>query len=253
MQIHQRHYGRRNASESDLHFSPLKGEHMGTTAAGIVNGQGIAPELCNNDSREMDWLLPSCLPSFRRKAFRYLGNLADAEDAVQDALLSAYKHRDQFKGQAQMSTWVTAIVVNSARMQLRKRPRQLHVSLDEPWGNAEEGYCLADNLAARRPSPEDECRASELIQQLRLTAEMLSPSLRTTFRLRECDGLSIRETASLLGVPHGTVKAQLARARTRVKELLRPRLDGSSRPVLSIRRRRRTKNKEVMELKVRTR
>jgi hypothetical protein len=50
---------------------------------------------------------------------------------VQDALLAAYKHVDQFKGEAQMSTWLTVIVTNCARMQLRRRPRQAHLSLDE--------------------------------------------------------------------------------------------------------------------------
>src|SRR3954471_10472607 len=53
------------------------------------------------------------MPIFHRRACRYLGNPADAEDAVQDALLSAYKHLDQFRGQAQISTWLTAIVTNS--------------------------------------------------------------------------------------------------------------------------------------------
>src|ERR1700683_4482250 len=64
------------------------------------------------------------LPSFYRRAYRYLKNAHDAEDAVQDALLSAYKHLDQFKGSAKMTTWLTTIVTNSALTQLRRRPRQ---------------------------------------------------------------------------------------------------------------------------------
>ena len=51
-----------------------------------------------------------------------LGNIADAEDVVQDAFLSAFTHLDQFRGQAKMSTWLTAIVINAARMKLRQRP-----------------------------------------------------------------------------------------------------------------------------------
>jgi DNA-directed RNA polymerase specialized sigma24 family protein len=54
------------------------------------------------------------LARFRRIALRFLGNIADAEDAVQDALLSAFTHLDQFGGQAKMSTWLTAIVINAA-------------------------------------------------------------------------------------------------------------------------------------------
>jgi RNA polymerase sigma-70 factor (ECF subfamily) len=66
-------------------------------------------------------ILSTGLPSLYRNAHRLLGNSADAEDAVQDALLAAHTHLDQFKGQAQMSSWLTAILLNCARMQLRMR------------------------------------------------------------------------------------------------------------------------------------
>ena len=114
---------------------------------------------------EMQDVLSRCLPSFYRKAYRHLGNAADAEDAVQDALLSAYKHLDQFKGQSQMSTWLTAIVINCARMHLRKRPRQTHLSLDERFGEDQE-YSLSERLAHSGPSPEDQCRNSEMDRRL---------------------------------------------------------------------------------------
>src|SRR5580692_241008 len=65
------------------------------------------------------------LPVLYRQAYRLLGNRADAEDAVQDALLAAYTHLDQFKGQSQMSSWVTTIVHNCALLQLRKRRRRV--------------------------------------------------------------------------------------------------------------------------------
>src|SRR5580693_9951570 len=71
------------------------------------------------------------LASFYRKAYRMLGNRADAEDAVQDALLAAYAHLDQFKGQSEMSTWLTAIVHNCALQHLRKRRRHAYLFLDE--------------------------------------------------------------------------------------------------------------------------
>src|SRR5579862_2588810 len=96
----------------------------------IPNGDGA--------HEEMNKALSRCRASFFRSAYRFLENTADAEDAVQDALLSAYKHIDQFRGEAQMSTWLTAIVANCARMQLRKRPRNIHVSLDEPIGEEQE-------------------------------------------------------------------------------------------------------------------
>jgi DNA-directed RNA polymerase specialized sigma24 family protein len=100
---------------------------MGTTAAIIdstlITDRGSRDKL----GREMDDALLRFRSRFCRSAFRYLGNAADAEDAVQDALLSAYKHLSEFRGQARISTWLSAIVIDSARMQLRRRQRR-HVA-----------------------------------------------------------------------------------------------------------------------------
>jgi len=171
-------------------------------------------------ARELQRVLSLYLPSFYRCALRVLGNRDDAEDAVQEALLAAHKHLHQFRGQSQMSTWLTTIVCNCARMQLRKRPRQVHMPLEEQTVG-EEGYFIFEKVADPRPSPEDECRNSELTAHLRQCAAQLSPKLRRTFQLRVIDGLSIPETAQMLGVPHGTVKAQLARARAKIARHMR--------------------------------
>jgi RNA polymerase sigma-70 factor, ECF subfamily len=164
--------------------------------------------------------------SFYRKAYRVLGNAADAEDAVQDALLAAYAHLDQFKGQSEMSTWVTTIVHNCALLQLRKRRRHVYVSLDEPTREPD-AVSRTEHLADRRLNPEDECQHSELSTRLAQFYTQLSPTLSRTFRLRDIEGLSIRETARILRIPQGTVKAQSARARKKLKKLmqraLRPR------------------------------
>jgi RNA polymerase sigma-70 factor (ECF subfamily) len=173
-------------------------------------------------------VLSSRLPLFYRQAYRLLGNAADAEDAVQDALLAAYTHLDQFKGQSQISTWLMSILVNCARLQLRRRPRYAHIALDEPIGESQT-LSLSEQLPDQRPNPEDECRNSELSIRLTHFHGQLSPTLRRTFQLRAIDGLSIRETARILGVPIGTVKAQLARARKRLKKLMRSALRARSR------------------------
>jgi RNA polymerase sigma-70 factor, ECF subfamily len=197
---------------------------MQATEVYIGSEQGLDVRIPEAKTREMNDVLSRYLPLFYRRAYRHLGNAADAEDAVQDALLSAYKHLDQFKGQSQMSTWLTAIVTNCARMQLRRRPRQTHVPLDEPFGEEQE-YSLSERLADRGPSPEDECRKSELHMRLTQFAVQLSPPLRTAFQLRDLDGLSTSEVAHILGVPVGTVKAQLARARAKLRQLMRRALD----------------------------
>ena len=178
---------------------------------------------CNvrNVTEEMSETLSRYRAAFFKRAYLVLENAADAEDAVQDALLSAYKHIDQFRGEAQLSTWLTAIVCNSARMQLRRRPRYIHVSLDEPVGEEQE-HSAAEQLADGRQSPEDECRSTELRERLKDLLPQLPPSLRKVFQLRDLDGLTTREAASLLGVADGTVKGQLAKARAKLRKLMEP-------------------------------
>src|SRR5689334_10899362 len=150
------------------------------------------------DSREssraaMLPVLSRCLPSLHRYAYRFLGNKADAEDAVQDAILAAYKHLNEFRGDARLSTWLTTIVINCARMHLRKRSRHTHVSLDSRIGDEQE-HSIADVLVDHRPNPEDECRRSTLNARLMKSAAQLSPTLRKTFHLRFVYQLSICET-----------------------------------------------------------
>jgi RNA polymerase sigma-70 factor, ECF subfamily len=127
---------------------------------------------------------------------------------------------DQFRGRAQMSTWLVAIVINCARMQLRRRPRQIHVSLNEQFGD-EHGYTLSDRLVDSGQSPEEEFRKAELHERLLQVAEELSPTLRRAFQLRDLEGFTTSETAQILGVVDGTVKAQVARARAKLTRLLR--------------------------------
>src|SRR5258708_23791173 len=146
---------------------------------------------------------------FYKRAFRFLGNAPDAEDAVQDALLSACKHLGEFRGHAQLSTWVTAIVTNAARMQLRRR-RGGHLSLEEQQG--EEGLTLSERLSDSRPGPEEFCSASEVRDRLVDGVKELSPTLRRAFQLGDVGGLKTKEAAFVWRVPEGTEKAQLRRA-----------------------------------------
>jgi RNA polymerase sigma-70 factor (ECF subfamily) len=169
-------------------------------------------------AQELDGVVSRYLPMFYKRAFRFLGNMPDAEDAVQDALLSAYKHLGQFRGQAQLSTWLTTIVTNAARMKLRRRDSYL--SLDQEQG--EDGLTFSERLPDSKPSPEQVCSAAEARDQLVEGVRQLSPKLRRTFQLRDIDGLTTKEAALVLGIPHGTVKAQLARARAKLARIAHP-------------------------------
>ncbi len=194
------------------------------TIALDINGPGVAVRSYEGKGQELTDVIVRHSVRFRRIALRLLGNIADAEDAVQDAFLSAFTHLDQFRGQAKMSTWLTAIVINAARMKLRRHSPQAQISLDETHG--EQDLRLAEMLPDHQPNPEEVCCRRELAERLADATTQLSPALRKTFQLRDLDGLSIRETAHLLGGPSGTVKAQLARARVRLKEIVRKSLRG---------------------------
>jgi RNA polymerase sigma-70 factor, ECF subfamily len=212
----------------DDNFRRIEERTMQNTNASV--GTKEREEIPNEggSAQQLEQILASGLPPLYRRAYRMLGNAADAEDAVQDALLAACTHLHQFRGQAQISTWLTTIMLNCARLQLRRRAKHVQVSLDECTGEPQP-VSVSERLADHRPNPEDEYRESELSTRLTHLHSQLSPALRRTFQLRDVDGLSIRETARILGVPTGTVKAQSARARKKLKELMRRTLRPRSR------------------------
>jgi len=166
--------------------------------------------------REFENILSHGLPRLRRMAMRWLRNPEDAEDAVQDALLSAFKNIARFEGRAQMSTWLMAIVTNALRMRLRRRPRHQILSLDE--GPSDSQWTPGELLVDPGPTPEqsfEQCELREIVAKLICK---LPASQRAALRLRQRDDFSIRSAAETLGVPVGTVKARLARGRAKLME-----------------------------------
>ena len=178
---------------------------------------GPAVQILEQSTGELEDAVSRYLPVLYRTAYRYVGDPHDAEDAVQDALLSAHRHLEQFEGKARMTTWLTSIVTNSALTKLRRRPHRPHFSLDERVAE-EEGNFLADTLADARPSPESECIRSEMHRNLMQSVTKLSPLLREAVQLHDLDGLPTKEVANILGVPDGTVKARVSRARVKLKQ-----------------------------------
>lgn len=192
---------------------------MGTAVADLDGAPEAVAQNHQSGIEELTNIFVDRWQSLYRIAMKQLQNVADAEDAVQDAFLSAYTHLDQFKRQARMSTWVTTILINSARMKLRRRPRQVHVALgDQSQDHGSEQ--VAEMLRDRRPSPEEASQTNELAERAEQFTLLISSTLRRTFQLRAVRGLSIRDTAKILGVPNGTVKAQTARARAKLRLLM---------------------------------
>jgi RNA polymerase sigma-70 factor (ECF subfamily) len=191
----------------------------------IGNEQNPVVQIRRRNTGELQEIVSRHLPMLYRRAFRYVGDSHEAEDVVQDALLSAYRHLDQFQGTAKMTTWLTTIVTNSALTRLRKRPRHDHISLDERLGE-DQDYCVSDGLADARPSPESECIRSERHDQLIQYVKQLSPSFRKAIQLCDLDGLTTKEVADILGVPHSTMKSRVSRARWKLKQLMHSKQKG---------------------------
>jgi len=143
-------------------------------------------------------------------ALRILKNREDAEDAVQEAMLNAYRHLETFRGDSAYGTWLTRIVMNVSLMQLRKKSRRHYVSLEEPVG---EELSLSEVLASATPSPEAAIMEKEKVTLLWNWLGELPASLRdiTVDRMRE--ELSVDELAARRGISVAAAKSRLLRAR----------------------------------------
>ena len=155
-------------------------------------------------------------------ALRVLGNTEDAEDALQDGLLSAYRNLKRFEGRSQFSTWLTRIVINAALMRRRSARARPAVSLDEP--PREDELPATERFADDGLTPEQVFANTEIREMLSENLDQLSPLLRTAFVLREVQGYSTGEAAKKLGVTENTLKARLWRARHQLAEKLGRRL-----------------------------
>jgi RNA polymerase sigma factor (sigma-70 family) len=143
-------------------------------------------------------------------ALRLLGNPEDAEDALQEAMLSAYRNLPRFEGRSQFSTWMTRIVINAALMRRRSKRAHPALSLDDA---AEDKTPMAERFADEHPSPEQLYASAEFSARVKENLQTLSPLLRNAFELRELEGLTADEAAKALGVSRNTLKARLWRAR----------------------------------------
>jgi RNA polymerase sigma-70 factor (ECF subfamily) len=154
-------------------------------------------------------------------ALRVLGNVEDAEDALQEGLLAAYRNLKRFEGRSQFSTWLTRIVINASLMRRRSMRARPAVSL-ENFSEEENAIPAEERFAATDPSPEEICERRELSNLINANLAELSPVLRDAFVLRESQGLTTSEAARALGVSENTLKARLWRARQQLAERLAP-------------------------------
>jgi RNA polymerase sigma-70 factor (ECF subfamily) len=145
-------------------------------------------------------------------ALRTTGNREEAADAVQDALLSAFRRAEGFRGDAQVSTWLHRIVVNACLDRMRRQKARPTDALPED----------EDRLAAMadKPASGDPAEASERRTDVMNALAELSADQRTAIVLVDMEGYSIDEVAAMMNCASGTVKSRCARGRARLVPLL---------------------------------
>jgi RNA polymerase sigma-70 factor (ECF subfamily) len=150
-----------------------------------------------------------------RAARALLRDDAEAEDAAQEAWVSAYARLAQFTGAARFGTWVVAIALNEARSRLRRRAVRAAADAIEP----ERGDA---------PGPEREVQMREAAERVERAVDGLPESYREVFVLRAVEGLATADAAAALGVSEEVVKTRLHRARLLLRERLAGALEASA-------------------------
>jgi RNA polymerase sigma-70 factor, ECF subfamily len=147
-------------------------------------------------------------------AYSILRDREDAQDAVQDAFLSAYRHMRGFEGRSALRTWLTRIVMNAALMMRRKRKPSTIRSLSENGVSHDDGW--TENIPDSQPDPEMIHAERETLQFIDEKLAELKPVLRQAFTMTYFDELSGPEASAMLGVSSGTFKARLFRAKRQI-------------------------------------
>ena len=143
-------------------------------------------------------------------AYSILRNREDAEDAVQEAFLSAYRHLRSFEGRSALRTWLTRIVMNAALMIQRKRKPSAVRSLSQSGVSHDD---WTENIPDSQPDPEMIHSERETLQFIDEKLGELKPVLRQAFTMTYYDDLSGAEACAVLGVSSGTFKARIFRAK----------------------------------------
>ena len=160
-----------------------------------------------------------------RLARSIIRNDSEAEDIVQETYVTAFAHLSSFRGEASLATWLSRIAINEALGRLRKTRRAASVISNEPASGA---HVIPFPLSTSGDDPERTMAQRQILRLVEQATDMLPDVYRTVFVARVIEGLSMEETADLLGLKPQTVKTRLHRARS----LVRKQLDEQIGPIL---------------------
>jgi RNA polymerase sigma-70 factor (ECF subfamily) len=160
-----------------------------------------------------------------RAARSILKNETEAEDAVQEAYLQAYRAMGDFRGDAKLSTWLVRITVNESITRLHKHARRAEViRLD--GDELQDQHSSEDSMNDSPPElPERAMQRAQTRKLLESKIDQLPDAFRTVFVLRAVEEMTVEETAAVLGIPEATVRTRFFRAKGMMREFLSREID----------------------------
>jgi RNA polymerase sigma factor (sigma-70 family) len=170
-----------------------------------MDESGLVACAKSGDREAFRAIMQRCNQRLFRVARALVGGDDEAEDVLQEAYLHAFAGISNFRGEAELLTWLTAIALNEARGRLRKRRPMLDLDIVDKTNIVQFPNAPAD--------PEAEAGRTETRELLEAAIDSLPADFRIVFILRELEGCSVEETAIQLGINPATVKARLFRAR----------------------------------------
>jgi RNA polymerase sigma-70 factor, ECF subfamily len=180
----------------------------------------LVERIGNGDNAAFESLMRTYNGKLFRIARAILKDDGDAEDALQDAYLEAYRHLDEFRGASELSTWLTRIVVNQALMRLRKEKRRSSI-VPFRTGVSTDGESPETQVPdIKSESPSAAAIRGETRRILERRIDELPASFRTVFIMREVEDMSIDEVAESLSISPATVRTRLFRARALLRAAL---------------------------------
>jgi RNA polymerase sigma-70 factor, ECF subfamily len=189
-----------------------------------VDDPGLVRFVQRGDTQAFAVLMRRYNRRLYRTARAILRDDAAAEDAVQEGYVAAWRHIGEFRGDAQIATWLTRIVVDQALQALRRtRREQVVVLFEEPPDERNPDDEIAESLSP--PAPETTMLRAEMRRLIESKIDDLPEAYRTVFMLREVEDMTVEETATALGIPAATVRSRLFRAKARLRESLAEELD----------------------------
>ncbi len=187
--------------------------------------QQLVERAQRGDKHAFELLIVKYQRRLARLISRFVRDAAEVEDVTQEAFIKAYRALPGFRGESAFYTWLYRIGINSAKNYLLAAKRRVPTTT---FFDADDAEDFEDGGLLREVNtPENELMSKQVVEVVNASLQQLPDDLRTALTLREIEGLSYEEIATVMNCPIGTVRSRIFRAREAIAENLRPLLGTS--------------------------